>query len=112
AVPTSSGQVAPATMAPKPDPRVGLRAGRLDAAQAAWNLRLVAAAPKPAQFTNDTDPGDFRFVNSDLAVSGHDVIAGNFHGLQLWDIARPAKPVLVTSYICPDAQHDVSVYRN
>ena len=112
AVSPSSGQVAPSTTTPKPDPRVGLRAGRMDAAQAAWNLRLVGAAPKPARFTNDTDPGDFGFLNSDLAFSRHYVIQGNFHGLQVWDIAQPAKPVLVTSYICPDAQNDVSVYRN
>jgi len=36
------------TTAPKADPRVGLRAGWMNAAEAAWNLRLVAAAPKPA----------------------------------------------------------------
>ena len=112
AVSTSSGQAAQSTAAPKPDPRVGLRAGLMNAAQAAWNLRLVAAAPKPAQFMNDSDPGDFGFLNSDLTFTGHYVIQGNFHGLQVWDIAKPAKPVLVTSYICPDAQNDVSVYRN
>src|SRR3989442_6909642 len=112
AVSTSSGQGATSNPPPKPDPRVGLRAGLMNAAQAAWNLRLVAAAPKPAQFMNDTDPGDFGYLNSDLAFTGHYVIQGNFHGLQVWDIARPAKPVLVTSFICPDAQNDVSVYRN
>jgi len=112
AVSTSSGQAAQSTAAPKPDPRVGLRAGLMSAAQAAWNLRLVAAASKPAQFMNDSDPGDFGFLNSDLTFTGHYVIQGNFHGLQVWDIAKPAKPVLVTSYICPDAQNDVSVYRN
>src|SRR5258708_33181409 len=99
-------------MAPSPDPGVGLRAGWMNAAQAAWNMRLVAAAPKPAQFTNDSDPGDFAFLNSDLAFSGHYVIQGNFHGLQVWDIAQPAHPVLVTTFVCPDAQNDVSVYRN
>ncbi|PYP29496.1 MAG: hypothetical protein DMD55_01270 [Gemmatimonadetes bacterium] len=98
--------------APSPDRRVGLRAGWMNAAQAAWNLRLVSAAPKPAQFTDDTNPGDFGFLNSDLAFTGHYVIQGNFHGLQVWDIAQPVKPVLVTSYVCPDAQNDVSVYRN
>ncbi len=98
--------------APSRDPRVGLRAGWMNAADAAWNLRLVAAAPKPAQFTNQNDPGDFGYLNSDLAFTGHYVIQGNFHGLQVWDIAQPAKPVLVTSYICPEQQNDVSVYRN
>ena len=111
AVPAAT-QVRSSATTPTADRRVGLRAGRMDAAQAPWNLRLVAAAPKPARFTNDTDPGDFGFLNSDLAFTGHYVIQGNFHGLQVWDIAKPAKPVLVTSYICPDAQNDVSVYRN
>jgi len=100
------------TTAPKPDPRVGLRAGWMNAAEAAWNLRLVAAAPKPALFTNASDPGDFGYLNSDLAFTGHYVIQGNFHGLQVWDIAQPSHPTLVTSYICPEQQNDVSVYRN
>src|SRR6058998_813170 len=98
--------------APSPDRRVGLRAGWMNAAQAAWNLRLVSAAPKPAQFTDDTNPGDFGYMNSDLAFTGHYVLQGNFHGLQVWDIAQPAHPALVTSYLCPGWQNDVSVYRN
>jgi len=84
----------------------------MNAAEAAWNLRLVAAAPKPAQFTNPSDPGDFGFLNSDIAFTGHYVIQGNFHGLQVWDISQPTHPTLVTTYVCPDAQNDVSVYRN
>ena len=100
------------TTAPSPDRRVGLRAGWMNAAEAAWNLRLVAAAPKPTTFTNLNDPGDFGFLNSDLAFTGHYVIQGNFHGLQVWDIAQPSHPVLVTTYLCPEQQNDVSVYRN
>ena len=30
-----------------PDPRIGLRAGWMDAETAAWNLRLVAQHPRP-----------------------------------------------------------------
>jgi hypothetical protein len=107
-----SGGLTLSTAAPSPDPRVGLRAGWMNAAEASWNLRLVAAAPKPTAFTNPNDPGDFGFLNSDLAFTGHYVIQGNFHGLQVWDIAQPAHPTLVATYVCPDAQNDVSVYRN
>ena len=100
------------TTAPSPDRRVGLRAGWMNAAEAAWNLHVVSEAPKPAQFTNPSDLGDFGYLNSDLAFTGHYVIQGNFHGLQVWDIAQPSHPVLVTTYLCPEQQNDVSVYRN
>ena len=30
------------TTTPNPDPRVGLRAGMMDAAEAAWNLRVLS----------------------------------------------------------------------
>src|SRR5690242_19995716 len=84
----------------------------MNAASAAWNLKLVVAAPKPVAFTDTTDPGNFGFLNSDLAFTGHYVIQGNFHGLQVWDIDQLEHPTLVTSFPCPDAQNDVSVYRN
>ena len=108
----SSAQVAVSPTAPSPDRRVGLGAGWMNAAQAAWNLRLVSTTPPPAEFMNPSAPGDFAFLNSDLAFAGHYVIQGNFHGLQVWDIAQPSRPTLVTTYVCPDAQNDVSVYRN
>jgi hypothetical protein len=104
----AQGSAAP----PSPDPRVGLKAGWMNAASAAWNLKLVVAAPKPVAFIDTTDPGNFGFLNSDLAFTGHYVIQGNFHGLQVWDIAQLEHPTLVTSFPCPDAQNDVSVYRN
>jgi hypothetical protein len=106
------GQGAVSAAPPSPDPRIGLRAGWMNAASAAWSLKLVVAAPKPRAFTDSTDPGNFGFLNSDLAFTGHYVIQGNFHGLQVWDIAHPDHPTLVTSFICPDWQNDVSVYRN
>jgi hypothetical protein len=108
----AAGQGPASGTPPSPDPRVGLRAGWMNAASAAWNLKVVAAAPKPVAFTDTTDPGNFGFLNSDLAFTGHYVIQGNFHGLQVWDIAAPEHPALVTSFVCPDAQNDVSVYRN
>ncbi|HET9707949.1 MAG TPA: hypothetical protein VFP39_06575, partial [Gemmatimonadales bacterium] len=108
----AAGQGPASAAPPSPDPRVGLRAGWMNAASAAWNLKLVVAAPKPVAFTDTTDPGNFGFLNSDLAFTGHYVIQGNFHGIQVWDIAQLEHPTLVTSFLCPDAQNDVSVYRN
>ena len=109
---SAAGQATTSAAPPSPDPRIGLRAGWMNAASAAWNLKLVGAAPKPVVFTDTTDPGDFGYMNSDLAFMGHYVVQGNFHGLQVWDIAQPDHPALVTSFICPEAQNDVSVYRN
>jgi hypothetical protein len=108
----SAAKLDTSTAAPSPDRRVGLRAGWMNASEAAWNLRVVAEARKPAQFIDDTNPGDFGYLNSDVAFTGHYAIQGNFHGLQVWDIAQPSHPTLVTTYLCPEQQNDVSVYRN
>jgi len=96
----------------RPDPRIGLRAGWFDAAQAAWNLRLVSTTPPSDSFLNKTNPGDFSYINSDLSVRGNYVIQGNFNGLQVWDISNPASPKLYKAFVCPGSQSDVSVYRN
>ena len=95
---------ASAQMAPQPDPRVGLKAGLFDAGQAAWNLRLVSATPPPPAFVGVT--------NSDLAFTGPYAIQGNYNGVMVWDISNPAAPTLVTEYVCPASQSDVSVYQN
>jgi len=94
------------------DPRVGLRAGWMNAGTALSNMQLVSTTPPSPQFIDTTSPGDFRFINSDLTFVGHYVIQGNFSGYQVWDIGQPSHPVLATAYVCPGAQNDVSVYRN
>jgi hypothetical protein len=96
---------------PSPDPRIGLRAGWMDAATAAWNIRLVSTTPPSSQFVNPASPGDFALINSDLAFVGPYVFQGNFSGYQIWDITNPAQPTLVTAYKCPGSQSDVSVFR-
>jgi hypothetical protein len=100
------------TTAPSPDPRVGLKAGWMDAGQALWNLRLVSATPPPEGFIDRSKPGDFRFINSDLAFTGHYVVQGNFWGIQIWDVADSGHPRAVTAMVCPGSQNDVSVYRD
>ena len=98
--------------APAPDPRVGLRPGWMNAGEAAAQLRLVSTTAPAAPFFDASAPGDFRLMNSDLAFVGSYVIQGNFSGLQVWNIADPRRPTLVTAYVCPGAQNDVSVHRN
>src|SRR5687768_2921927 len=89
---------------PQPDTRIGLRAGKFDAAQSLWNLRLVSTTPPRPEFTTA--------MNSDLAFTGPYAIQGNFNGYQVWDISNPAAPTLKKAYVCPASQSDVSVYRN
>jgi hypothetical protein len=91
-------------IAPTPDPRVGLKAGRWDAAQAAWNMRMLSTTPPTGKTLGAT--------HSDLAFSGNYAIQGNYNGFEVYDITNPAKPVLALSYLCPASQNDVSVYRN
>ncbi len=93
-----------ATVAPSPDPRVGLKPGRYDAGEAQWNMRLVSNNPSPSPFDTST--------NSDLAFYKSYVIQGNYDGYQLWDITTPGHPTLKKSYYCPASQSDVSVFTN
>ncbi|MEO5587944.1 MAG: hypothetical protein ABIS03_00050 [Gemmatimonadaceae bacterium] len=104
AMSSSTMNTAASTASPSPDPRVGLRAGMWDAAQAAWNMKLVSTTPPPAKFLGST--------NSDLAFIGKYAIQGNYNGYQVWDISNAAMPTLRTSFFCPASQSDVSVYRN
>jgi hypothetical protein len=91
-------------VAPSPDPRVGLKAGYWDAAQAAWNMKLLANAPPPEGYRGIT--------NSDLAFTGKYVIQGNYSGIIFWDVSNPAKPVVANVIPCPASQNDVSVYKH
>ena len=99
------------TTAPSPDPRIGLRAGWMDAGEAAWNIRLVSTTPPSPDFIDRNTPGDFQLINSDLSFVGDYVIQGNFSGYQVWDVSNPSHPVLHTAYVCPGSQSDVSVFR-
>ena len=111
--PTAGGGGAMSTAAPKPDPRVGLRGGRVDstgkvflarAAEASWNLTLLSNTPASEKFVGVT--------NSDLAFTGNYAIQGNYNGYQVWDISTPSRPTLKAFNLCPASQSDVSVYKN
>jgi len=100
----SSGAGNNSTVAPTPDPRVGLKPGLKDAGQAAWNLRLITNVPPSEKFVGST--------NSDLSFYKNYVIQGNYNGFEVWDITTPSQPTLKAGYLCPASQSDVSVFRN
>jgi hypothetical protein len=89
---------------PQRDPRVGLRAGVADAAEAVSNLKVLSKTRPTGRFVGS--------MNSDLAFTGNYAIQGNFNGFQIWDISNPSAPTLKTAYHCPSSQNDVSVYKN
>lgn len=93
-----------APVMPATDPRVGLKAGQWDAAEATWNLRVVSTTRPSAQFEGVT--------NSDISFTGNYAIQGNYNGFQVWDVSNPAKPSLKVGFLCPASQSDVSVYKN
>ena len=104
AISTTAGSNSMSAGEPTPDPRIGLRAGKFDAASAAWNMKLVSTTQPTEKFAGIT--------NSDLAFTGPYAIQGSYNGYQVWDISNPSAPTLKTSYFCPASQSDVSVYKN
>jgi hypothetical protein len=120
------------------DPRVGLKAGLYDAAEASFGLERLISLPKPAGFAPDlasiaafdaaptpppppagTPPprgpqsgprANYGGTNSDLAFHGTTLFVGNYSGINFYDISNPAKIQLITSVVCPGGQGDVSVY--
>ena len=101
--PTLTPTPVPASAA-RSDPRVGLKAGLMNAGEAVSNLKVTAKVASP--------PGFLGVTNSDLAFTGNYAIQGNYNGLVVWDISNPNAPSLVTAFPCPASQNDVSVYKN
>ncbi len=123
------------------DPRYKLKPGLKNAGVAAMGMKLVAHRDKPDAFqikaSSPDDPGvqktlgqlgvsdtskmpkpmqmviaQLAFANSDFAFQGNHLFQGNFYGMNIYDIANPAKVQLLTSIVCPGGQGDVSVYKN
>ena len=56
--------------------------------------------------------GGLAFANSDLAFKGVNVVMGNFHGFNTYNVEDAKRPKLVASIACPGGQGDVSIYGN
>ncbi|NTZ42916.1 DUF305 domain-containing protein [Altererythrobacter sp. SALINAS58] len=130
------------------DPRANLAAGFRDAGEAASNMRLIAALPKPEGFFDPANPAGLslpkkaaegaentaeaegsegerveeesktefserspllNFANTDLAFSGDILVAGNYHGFNIYNLGSDKLPTLVSSVVCPGGQGDVSI---
>jgi hypothetical protein len=92
------------------DPRIDLEPGYFPWSEAASNMELLDNDPRVPPF--DANPGNFGFVNSDLAFTGNHAIVGSFNGFQVYDLSDPANPELTSAFVCPGGQGDVSVYGN
>ena len=129
----------PSADLPRPsttDPRANLKPGGPGekAAEASWNMELVSNLPKPSGFFDPAlplgtrapeppplpagaprtppNPNQLAYTNSDLAFSGNNVIVGNYHGFNTYNIERANKPQLIASVVCPGGQGDVSTWGN
>jgi len=94
--------LAPAAAAQDEPTRRGLAPGVFDAESAMTdNVAHLSTTPRTEQAADRT--------NSDMAfIDGH-VIVGNYGGFNIYDVANPNSPRLVTTVSCPGNQHDVSV---
>src|SRR5690606_16002338 len=54
-------------------------------------------------------PSLLNFANTDLVFAGDVLVAGNYHGFNIYDISDPRSPVHLSSVVCPGGQGDVSI---
>jgi len=119
-----------------PDPRVGLKAGLDDAGQAIRNLELVATLSRPPGFFDPDNPVQLAasqlagadeeeeenvleekhdrypllsFSNTDMAFAGDVLVAGSYHGFNVYRLGADGIPTLLSSVVCPGGQGDVSI---
>jgi len=49
------------------------------------------------------------FANTDMAFTGDVLVAGNYHGFNIYRLAPDQPPALISSTVCPGGQGDVSI---
>ena len=113
------------------DPRTGLSAGYADAGKSARNMALIGELRKPAGFYDPANPSNLppaipaetegedpsygkrgshlSFANTDMAFRGDLMVAGNYHGFNIYRLGSDGMPALVSSVVCPGGQGDVSI---
>jgi uncharacterized protein (DUF305 family) len=59
---------------------------------------------------DDTDRSPLlSFANTDMAFAGDVMVAGNYHGFNIYRLAEQGPPALLSSVVCPGGQGDVSI---
>lgn len=52
------------------------------------------------------------FSNTDMAFSGDVLVAGSYHGFNIYKLKKGEAPTLISSVVCPGGQGDVSIVDN
>jgi uncharacterized protein (DUF305 family) len=121
------------------DPRVNLSAGLFHADEAIANLEKIITLKKPDGFfdpnkiieegVEDEDEDEdedekpktiedkaknsrypmLSFSNTDMAFSQDILVAGSYHGFNIYSLKNSGIPELISSVICPGGQGDVSI---
>ncbi|MGK7294263.1 MAG: DUF305 domain-containing protein [Candidatus Wenzhouxiangella sp. M2_3B_020] len=80
-------------------------------------LAAVRGEEPPVEEEDDEERDDdddersplLSFANTDLAFSGDVMVAGNYHGFNVYRLLDGGVPELVSSVVCPGGQGDVSI---
>ena len=117
------------------DPRSGLAHGLYSADEAILNLELITSLRKPTGFFDPTNPEGkgsedltednegkttaeisrslrspmLSFSNTDMAFKDDLLVAGSYHGFNMYKIDSSGIPNLISSVVCPGGQGDVSI---
>lgn len=76
--------------------------------EAASKTELAEAGDEAASEASKR-PSLLDFANTDIAFFDDVMVAGSYHGFNIYDISTPANPALISSVVCPGGQGDVSV---
>ena len=57
-------------------------------------MELLGHQDRPAGFFYPANPGNFGFLNSDLALNGDHAFTGSFNGFNIYNVSDPADPSL------------------
>lgn len=72
-----------------------------------------ADAEDDGQSIDDTQWGErsplLSFSNTDMAFSGNKMVAGSYHGFNVYELQADGLPKLFSSVVCPGGQGDVSI---